>query len=90
MHERELFKEGYREYNHWSISTEDVPYKFRTLLCWAQPIPAYIGLISCLLIVFVFATASWWNGGEKSDAVLSAMAGVSFNSTSTLFEWLTD
>ncbi len=29
-----------------------------------QPFPAYLGLISCLTIVFIFNSAGMWNGNE--------------------------
>lgn len=74
MHEKQL-EDRYSEYNYWKIDNDNVP--FRTVLGGLQPVPAWIGLISCLLIIFVFATSSWWNKKEKGDAVAAALAGVS-------------
>lgn len=65
----------YSEYNYWKIENDSVP--FRTVLGGLQPIPAWIGLISCLLIITVFASSSWWNRKEKFAAVAAAYAGVS-------------
>jgi amino acid transporter len=72
-HEKSLIGE-YSEYNYWKIENESVP--FRTVLGGLQPLPAWIGLISCLLIITVFASASWWNRKEKFAAVAAAYAGV--------------
>lgn len=74
MHEKEL-KGHYSKYNYWVIENNTVP--FRTLLSGFQPFPAWVGLISCLLIIFVFATSSWWNHKENGDAIAAALAGVS-------------
>jgi hypothetical protein len=42
-----------------------------------QPVPAWIGLAGCLLVVFVFSTASWWNGKDITfTKVATAYAGV--------------
>jgi hypothetical protein len=65
----------YREYNHWAANNKDLP--FTTILGWMQPIPAYIGLVFCIATVFVFATAGWWNGGEKKIDIWAAFVGVS-------------
>ncbi|CZR51546.1 uncharacterized protein PAC_01423 [Phialocephala subalpina] len=70
---KDRLKGKYQEYNLWEHDNDPMP--FRTILCGAQPVPAYIGLISCLLIVFVFATSSWWDHGEKAAAVWASMAG---------------
>ena len=42
-----------------------------------QPLPAHIGLIFCILTVFVFATAGWWNHGEQHIDIYSTFVGVS-------------
>ena len=65
----------YLEYNHWAANNDRLP--FSTILGWMQPIPAYVGLIFCILTVFVFATAGWWNHGDKSLDIWSAFVGVS-------------
>jgi len=65
--------DDYPEYNHWSPGNTHVP--FSTTLGWLQPIPAYFGLIFCILTVFVFASAPWWNGGENQIDIWSAVVG---------------
>lgn len=72
----ERLAHDYREYNHWAVNNDRVP--FSTILGWMQPIPAYIGLIFCILTVFFFATAGWWNHGEKHIDIWSTFVGVSF------------
>jgi yeast amino acid transporter len=52
----------------------------RPFLSSGQPLIAYVGLTMCLLIVFVFSTATWWNGKATPAKVTSAFAGVSANS----------
>ncbi|EPE32293.1 hypothetical protein GLAREA_07426 [Glarea lozoyensis ATCC 20868] len=37
-----------------------------------QPLPAYLGLIGCLVTVVGFSTASWWEGGSNATSVLAA------------------
>ena len=69
--------DDYPEYNHWSAGNTHVP--FSTTLGWLQPIPAYFGLVFCILTVFVFASAPWWNGGEKDIDIWSACVGVSLS-----------
>jgi hypothetical protein len=44
-----------------------------------QPIPAYIGLIFCILTVFVFATAPWWDRREKPISIVVAFVAVRLN-----------
>lgn len=73
------FKDGHLrerpQYNHWTPDNENVP--FTTTLAFMQPIPAVIGLIFCILTVFVFATARWWNGDARTVDALAAFIGVS-------------
>ncbi|KAE8450328.1 hypothetical protein EG329_006756 [Mollisiaceae sp. DMI_Dod_QoI] len=71
-HKHEL-KGRYSEYDHWDPNNDTIP--FSSVLGYFQPIPAYIGFVFCLLIILVFATSSWWDHGEKSAAIWSAMAG---------------
>lgn len=69
----EQLAHDYREYNHWAVNNDRVP--FSTILGWMQPIPAYIGLIFCILTVFFFATTGWWNRGEKHIDIWSTFVG---------------
>ena len=51
--------------------------KKRPFLYSGQPLVAYVGLTMCFGIVFVFSTATWWNGNSSVSKVASAFAGVS-------------
>ena len=48
----------------------------RPFLSAYQPAIAWMGLIACLLIVFVLNSAFWWNGKATAAKVLSAYTGV--------------
>lgn len=50
---------------------------YRSLLGPSQPVPAYIGLVSCSMIVLVLSTATWWNHDITGQKVGVAYAGVS-------------
>lgn len=67
------------QYNRWVPQPKVYPWhKSRTFLASYQPIPAWIGLISCLLIVFVFSTARFWDGKHITfTKVATAYAAVS-------------
>ncbi|CAF9911795.1 MAG: hypothetical protein HETSPECPRED_000447 [Heterodermia speciosa] len=47
---------AYPEYNRWAST-----WQASTFLAGLQPLPAWIGLITCLVIVFPFTTATWWS-----------------------------
>jgi hypothetical protein len=66
--------ENYKQFDHESSDKAAIP--FSSLIGWMQPIPAWFGLISCLLTVLVFSTAGWWNGGEKTIDIYAAFVGV--------------
>ncbi len=38
-----------------------------------QPVPAYIGLISCLVIIFIFNSASMWNGLTDNELIYAVL-----------------
>jgi hypothetical protein len=57
MHKDALEGEDYAKYNRWENTSES-----STALADFQPFIAYVGLIGCLLVVFVFSSALWWNG----------------------------
>jgi yeast amino acid transporter len=67
------------EYNRWVPQPDVYPWhRSRPFLASLQPIPAWIGLIACLLVVFVFSTANFWNGEHITfTKVATAYAGVS-------------
>lgn len=50
---------------------------FSSTLAYFQPLPAILGFIGCFLTVFIFSTASWWNGLEGGANVAAAMVPVS-------------
>jgi yeast amino acid transporter len=58
----------------------------RPLLSSGQPIVAWVGLIGCLLIVFVLSTARWWNGSFTIGKFATAFAGVRLEATSVCRE----
>jgi amino acid permease len=67
------------EYNRWEPQPSVYAWhQSRTILASFQPIPAWIGLVACLLVVFVFSTADFWNGKHITfTKVATAYAGVS-------------
>lgn len=46
---------------------------FSSYAASTQPVPAYIGLISCLVIIFVFNSVSMWNGLTKQQLIYAAL-----------------
>jgi amino acid transporter len=66
------------EYNRWDPQPSVYAWhQSRTFLASLQPIPAWIGLVACLLVVFVFSTANFWNGKNITfTKVATAYAGV--------------
>ncbi|KAK3175307.1 hypothetical protein OEA41_002554 [Lepraria neglecta] len=52
----ETIAQLYPEYNRWRGTGQA-----STFLAGLQPAIAWFGLIACLIIVFVFTTATWWN-----------------------------
>jgi amino acid permease len=67
------------EYNRWNPQPDVYPWhKSRTLLASLQPVLAWIGLIACVLVVFVFSSANWWKASNRTfTKVATAYAGVS-------------
>lgn len=71
-----LLHEDQQEFSRYNRSHEN--YDAFTFLAFAQPIPAYIGLIGSLATVFVLTTATWWkNQGGLFQKVALAYAAVS-------------
>ena len=70
-------------YNRWATPRLEWQTK-RPFLSSGQPIVAWVGLVGCLLIVFVLSTARWWNGSYTVGKVATAFAGVSLETTSSV------
>jgi amino acid transporter len=66
----------YARYDRWDVNNRS---RYISLLSPMQPFPAYLGLLNCFLIVFVFSTATWWNGVVTTQKVAVAFAGVSLD-----------
>jgi hypothetical protein len=73
MHKDALEGEDYAKYNRWENTSES-----STALADFQPLIAYVGLIGCVLVVFVFSSALWWNGVVTFAKIASAYASVSY------------
>jgi hypothetical protein len=50
---------------------------FSSFAASIQPVPAYVGLVSCLVIVFVLNSVSMWNGDQLEFKALTVYLGVS-------------
>ena len=68
---RDSIAESYPEHNRWRSTSQA-----STILGGLQPVIAWIGMIGCLVIVFVFTTATWWSGGVKFSKVAIAYGAV--------------
>ena len=55
----------------------DPRYRPFTLFAFAQPVPAYIGLLGSLLVVLVFTSSTWWLGQVTFSKIAVAYAAVS-------------
>jgi amino acid transporter len=76
MHREELQGEHLQQFQRWPQ---------RGFSSWAsalQPGPAYVGLISCLVIVFILNSASLWNERDSMPKALTIFLGVSRNQPS--------
>ncbi len=69
---RAKIAEIYPEYNRWGETSQA-----STFLAGLQPAIAWFGLIGCLVIVFVFTTATWWNKQASFTKVAIAYGSVS-------------
>ncbi|KAF4634110.1 hypothetical protein G7Y89_g4002 [Cudoniella acicularis] len=69
IHRPKLRGEAFKKFDRWSHSNPSAPFSSRG--AYIQPIPAIFGLVGCILTVFLFSTASWWNGGEDATAVVA-------------------
>lgn len=78
------------KYNRWNPQPDQYPWhKARPIFADFQPILAWVGLVGCFCIVFVFSTATWWNGEETFEKVATAFAGVSCPDNTALCNSLT-
>ena len=73
-------EEVYPEFNRWSTTSQAT-----TFLAGLQPLIAWVGMIGSFLVVFVFATASWWMGKIDFRKVAVSYAGVSILSCLTRY-----
>ncbi|KAF7502286.1 hypothetical protein GJ744_006165 [Endocarpon pusillum] len=70
MHKDSLHGAHYRRYNQWDRTVRESS----TFLGYFQPVVAWAGLAGCLIVVFVFSSAMWWNGVIRFRKVASAYA----------------
>jgi amino acid transporter len=63
--------------NHEKFQRWPMRRGFSSYFAAIQPVPAYIGLISCLIIVFIFNSAVMWNGNQVLIKGLNIYLGVS-------------
>ncbi|ERF68742.1 hypothetical protein EPUS_07229 [Endocarpon pusillum Z07020] len=70
MHKDSLHGAHYGRYNRWDRTVRESS----TFLGYFQPVVAWAGLAGCLLVVFVFSSAMWWNGVIRFRKVASAYA----------------
>jgi yeast amino acid transporter len=73
LHRYQL-NDQFSKYNRWDFTEPGKRYS--SVLAYFQPVPAWLGLIGCFLIVFVFSTAPCWNGDVTFKKVAVAFAGV--------------
>lgn len=59
VNKEELTGEHYERFQRWPMKN-----KFSSYAAALQPFPAYLGLVSCLVIVLVFNSAAMWNGNK--------------------------
>ena len=67
---------SWQKYDRWMPKN---PERYQSLLWELQPFTAFVGLVFCLLTVFVFSTATFWNGDFTKRKFFSAYGGVSIN-----------
>ena len=74
---------AYPEHNRWRKTSQA-----STFLGGLQPVIAWLGLIGCLVIVFVFTTATWWSTPVNFSKVAVAYGAVSISSTAGMIRQL--
>lgn len=62
---------------------------YMSTFSYLQPFPAVLGLVCCCLIIFVFSSATWWNGTPTFQKVATAYAGVSSRGRGSIAHLLT-
>ena len=73
----------YPEHNRWRSTSQA-----STILGGLQPVMAGLGLIGCLVIVFVFTTATWWSTPVDFSKIAVAYGAVSISLTAGVMEEL--
>ncbi len=76
IHKAKLRGETFKKFDRWSSDNPDAPFSSHS--AYLQPIPAIFGLVGCLLTVFFFSSASWWDREEKATAVVATWIAVCF------------
>jgi hypothetical protein len=66
------------QYQRYDRSRPD--YRACTVFGGVQPVPGYIGLIGCLVLVFVLTSSSLWDGQVTFANVATAFGSVSLPS----------
>jgi len=69
MHKHSL-RGNHEKFQRWPMKSG-----FSSYFASIQPVPAYIGLISCLVIVFLFNSAEIWNNNQMSVKGLNIYLG---------------
>jgi yeast amino acid transporter len=64
----------WQKYDRWMPNNSE---RYQSLLWEMQPGLAFAGLTFCLLTVFLFSTATWWNGDFTALKFFTALGGVS-------------
>ena len=80
---RDSIAQVYPEHNRWRGTSQA-----STILGGLQPVIAWLGLIGCLVIVFVFTTATWWSTPIDFSKVAVAYGAVRTSPTADLMRKL--
>ena len=73
---RDSIAQVYPEHNRWRGTSQA-----STILGGLQPFIAWLGMIGCLVIVFVFTTATWWSTPVDFSKVAIAYGAVRYTPT---------
>ena len=68
---RDSIAQVYPEHNRWRDTSQA-----STILGGLQPVIAWLGMIGCLVIVFIFTTATWWSTPADFSKVAIAYGAV--------------
>ena len=69
---KDHISERYPEHDRLGLQSQA-----RTLLAPLQPLQAFVGVIGCLVIVFILTTAVWWTKPAQFRDVASTFGAVS-------------